>query len=105
MKIDAMPPAMPPWCDPLKRRLENGKRLRPTEWMLLALLWRRRGQVTTWDQMYTWLYADRIGDTPAPQTLKVWIHHLRRSLVGLPVEIDTLWCRGVMLSESEAAAA
>lgn len=73
-----------------------------SEGRLLAILMNAKGHAIDYDTLHARLYADRTGDLPNVETVRVMICKLRQKLVGSQFRIETVWGVGFKLVTSEA---
>jgi DNA-binding response OmpR family regulator len=94
----------PPWFDQ-DRHAVAGKRVRPTVWLILEILYRRRrGRPVSTDSLMTLLYEGRPDDPPNDKIIQVFVCLLRKALLPTPFAIQTTWNVGFTLVERREAA-
>src|SRR5437016_4348358 len=80
------------------------RRLRPQEWNLLEILWRRRGSRVSIDAIMELLYRNRKDAAGDDAIVKTLVAHVRKALCGTPYAIDNEPKLGYRLSEEVPAA-
>jgi hypothetical protein len=73
--------------------------VRPKEWQVLEILWRRRPNIVSTDTLMTLLYSNQPDDPPIDAVIKVFISRLRGRLEPTPYSIGTLWGTGYKFLE------
>ena len=92
---ERLPPA---WFDH-ELHTVAGRHVRPKEWQVLEILWRRRPNIVSTDTLMTLLYSNQPDDPPIDAVIKVFISRLRGRLEPTPYSIGTLWGTGYKFLE------
>lgn len=69
-------------------------RLPETEFNLFCELWNAKPRLLTDDQLHDRLYQLSRGRTPEGNIIKVFVTKIRKALLPLGIEIETVWGRG-----------